>query len=128
MRVPERPEVPEATLQRLRGIVAALPECTEERAWVGLRWRVSGATVAHVFGGEDGQFRITLRGDPDEVRAFEHLGSPYFRTDWGRNVIGMVLDEDTTDWVEVAELLTISYCIQAPKRLADEVARAHDFG
>jgi hypothetical protein len=28
-----------------------------------------------------------------------------------------VLD-DETDWVEVAELVTDSYCVQAPRRLA----------
>ena len=42
----------------------------------GTRWRVGSATVAHVFGGEDQVFRITFRGEPDEVAAFEHLGEP----------------------------------------------------
>lgn len=117
----ERPDVPEEMLDRLETIVAALPECRQEPAWVGLRWRVGQTTIAHVFGGEDGQFRITLRGDPEDVRAFEHLGPPYFRAEWGRNVIGMILD-DATDWAEVAELMTVSYVIQAPARLADRIA------
>ena len=55
-------------------------------AWTGTRWRVGGATVAHVFGGEDQVFRITFRGEPDEVAAFEHMGDPYFRSGWGGNV------------------------------------------
>ena len=118
--VADRPDVPDAMLERLRAVAAGLPECHEEGAWVGTRWKVANATVAHIFGGEDGLFRITLRGDPDEVMAFEHLGPPYFRSDWGRNVIGLVLD-DTTDWVEVAELFTISWFIQAPKHLAEQV-------
>ena len=50
----------------------------------------------------------------------DSLGPPYFRSDWGRNVIGLVLD-DATDWVEVAELFTISWFIQAPKYLAEQV-------
>jgi hypothetical protein len=78
--------------------------------------------VAHVFGGEDQRFRITFRADPDEVMAFEHLGPPYFRTSWGRNVVGLVLDA-ATDWQELAELLTDSYCIQAPAALAERVPR-----
>ena len=78
--------------------------------------------MAHVFGGEDQLFRITFRGEPDEVAAFEHLGDPYFRSGWGGNVIGLLLD-DTSDWDELAELLTDSYCLQAPVRLADQVAR-----
>lgn len=111
-------------LERLRDIAAALPECLEEDAWVGVRWRVanSTATVAHVFGGEDQLFRIVLRAEPDEVIAFEHLGAPYFRTEWGANTVGMILDDDT-DWTEVAELVTDSFCLQAPQRLVDLVDR-----
>ncbi|MGO0575668.1 MmcQ/YjbR family DNA-binding protein [Ornithinimicrobium panacihumi] len=118
--MPKRPEVPESMIDRLVAVAAELPQAYAERAWVGTRWRVGKATFAHVFGGEDGLFRITLRGDPEEVAAFEHLGMPYFRAGWGGNVIGLVLD-DRTDWDEVVELFTISYCIQAPAKLAREV-------
>ncbi len=99
-----------------------MPDCDEESAWVGVRWRVGGDTVAHVFGGEDQLIRITFRAELDEVMAFEHLGEPYFRASWGRNVVGMILDE-RTDWTELAELLTDSFCLQAPARLADQVSR-----
>jgi hypothetical protein len=110
-----------AWVERLRPLID-FPGCVEEPAWTGVRWRVGSATVAHVFGGEDQRFRITFRADPDEVMAFEHLGPPYFRTSWGRNVVGLLLDGDT-DWQELAELLTDSYCIQAPASLAAEVHR-----
>ena len=40
-----------------------------------------------------------------------------FRAGWGSNVVGLLLDDDT-DWDEVVELLTDSYCLQAPARLA----------
>ena len=109
-------------LQRLGDVLNSLPECHEESAWVGIRWRVKGATVAHVFGGEDQLFRVTFRAEPDEVMALQHLGAPYFKADWGRNVVGMLLDEDT-DWEELGELLTDSYCLQAPAQLADGVHR-----
>jgi hypothetical protein len=118
--VPERPDVPTAWVDRLTEILESFPECYEEDAWVGVRWRVRRATVAHVFGGEDQLFRITFRAPPEEVMAFEHMGPPYFKTGWGGNVVGMVLDEDT-DWEELAELLTDSYCVQAPKDLAAQV-------
>ena len=117
-----RPEVPDAVLQRLRAVFERFPGCREEAAWVGVHWQVGSTTVAHVFGGEDQRIRITFRAEPDEVMAFEHLGEPYFRAGWGKNVVGLVLD-DGTDWEEVAELLTDSYCIQAPARLAAQVAR-----
>lgn len=119
--VPDRPDVPSAYLQRLRTLLD-LPECVEEPAWTGVRWRVRRATVAHVFGGEDQLFRIVFRAEPDEVLAFEHLGGPYFRAGWGTNVVGLVLD-DGTDWTELGELLTDSYCLQAPERLAARIAR-----
>ena len=120
--MPERPDVPPSWILRLGEICAAFPECEEEGAWVGVRWRVGQATVAHVFGGEDGLFRITFRAEPDEVMALEHLGAPYFRASWGRNVVGLLLDEET-DWTELAELLTDSYCVQAPAHLAGLVDR-----
>jgi hypothetical protein len=120
----DRPDVPAAWVDRLRALLA-FPGCEEEPAWTGVRWRVGGATVAHVFGGEDQLFRITFRADPDEVLAFEHLGAPYFRASWGRNVVGLVLDE-TTDWQELGELLTDSFCLQAPAPLAARVPRPGD--
>jgi hypothetical protein len=122
--MPERPDVPLAWVERLRALLD-FPQCEEQVAWTGVAWRVGSATVAHVFGGEDQLFRITFRAEPDEVMAFEHLGGPYFRGSWGRNVVGIVLDEDT-DWDELAELLTDSYCIQAPATLAAQVSRPGD--
>ncbi|MGH3357753.1 MAG: MmcQ/YjbR family DNA-binding protein [Nocardioidaceae bacterium] len=117
-----RPEVPAEWVRRLRAVLEEFPECKEEDAWVGVRWRVGQATVAHVFGGEDQLFRITFRAEPDEVMAFEHLGAPYFRVGWGGNAVGLMLDE-RTDWEELGELLTDSYGIQAPARLAGLVSR-----
>lgn len=89
---------------------------------MGTRWRVRGATVAHVFGGEDQLFRLIFRAEPGEVPAFENLGHPYFRTDWGATTVGILLDE-RTDWVEISELLTDSYCVQAPETLSAQVER-----
>ena len=116
----DRPDVPDEMLDRLDSILSVLPKTLRESAWVGQRWRVGTSTVAHVFGGEDQQFRLIFHGDPDEVTAFENLGHPYFRTGWGTNVIGLIIDEQT-DWDEVAELVRDSYRIQAPASLAAQV-------
>lgn len=115
--MPKRPPLPRGLVERVAEIMAALPEVYEEDAWTGVRWRVRKATIVHLFGGEDQRFRLVFRGDPDEVIAFENMGHPYFRAGWGSDVIGLVV-EDQTDWVEVAELLTASYCRQAPGKLA----------
>lgn len=118
----QRPPVPEAYVRRIGAVLLALPDVVQEDAWTGVRWRVHGRTVAHVFGGEDQLFRATFRGEPDEVMAFQHLGDPYFSLGWSDNGIGMLVD-DTTDWTELAELLTDSYCVQAPHHLAERVPR-----
>jgi hypothetical protein len=117
-----RPDVPREWIERLGAILGEFPECVEEPAWTGVQWRVGRDGVAHVFGGEDQLFRVVFRAEPDEVMAFTHLGGPYFKGGWGTNVVGMLLD-DETDWQELAELLTDSYCIQAPQHLADKVER-----
>lgn len=118
----DRPTVPAAWIERLSAILGTFPEVREHDAWIGMAWKARSATVAHVFGGEDQQFRITFRADPDEVVAFQHMGEPYFKASWGTNVVGLLLDDDT-DWEELAELLTDSYCIQAPTGLAEQVPR-----
>jgi hypothetical protein len=118
----DRPEVPATFVRRIGHVLNRLPECREEAAWVGTSWKVGHATVAHVFGGEDQLFRVTFRAEPDEVMALQHLGAPYFKASWGSNVVGLLLD-DHTDWDELAELLTDSYCVQAPRELAARVSR-----
>lgn len=118
----ERPLVPVEWIERISEILGAFPEVKEHDAWIGMAWKVRSATIAHIFGGEDQLFRVTFRAEPDEVVAFEHMGDPYFRTNWGGNVVGLLIDDDT-DWDEIAELLTDSYCIQAPPKLAEQVPR-----
>lgn len=120
--VAARPDVPAPYVRRIGEVLEALPECRRVDAWVGVQWRVGSTSVAHVFGGEDQLIRIVFRAEPDEVMAFQHLGPPYFRAGWGRDVVGLVLDDDT-DWEELAELLTDSYCLRAPAHLADRVPR-----
>lgn len=111
----DRPDVPDALVDRIDDVLSALRGVRREGAWTGVRWRVRTATIAHVFGGEDRLFRVVFRGEPEEVTAFEHLGHPYFRAGWGENVIGMVVD-DATDWDELAEMLADSHRLQSVRR------------
>ncbi|WP_088974543.1 MmcQ/YjbR family DNA-binding protein [Micromonospora coxensis] len=122
-------------LDRLRPICRDLPESSEEPAWVGVRWRIRRRTFAHVLTvGPDHQMAraaatdepvcvLTLRAPADEVHALVAGGAPFYRPGWRDDVLGLVLD-DTTDWDEVAELLTESYRRMAPRRLAARVALA----
>ncbi len=117
-----RAQVPDEWVERVGAVLDALPETRREKAWTGVRWVVRGANVAHLFGGEDQLIRLTFRAPMDEVAAFEHLGDPYFRVGWGGDVVGLVLD-DRLDLDELRELLTDSYCVQAPQVLVEQVDR-----
>ncbi|WP_328375218.1 MmcQ/YjbR family DNA-binding protein [Micromonospora zamorensis] len=124
-------DVPPEVLDRLRPICLGLPETYEEPAWVGTRWRIRKRTFAHVLTVDpDRQVAharaaevdepaclLTFRSPLDEIAGLLGGGHPFYKPEWGPTVVGMVLDGDT-DWDEVAELLTESYCMLAPKRLA----------
>jgi hypothetical protein len=121
---------------QVRRIVERLPEIIEEPAWIGTRWRVRGRTFAHVLPVVDGapaafaraigdrgsHVVVTFRSEGPELDALAGCGLPYFTASWGRPIGGLVID-DGTDWAEVAELLTESYCFLAPARLAARVDR-----
>ena len=128
-------DVPSEILDRLRPICRRLPETYEEPAWIGLRWRIRTRTFAHVYtpdpqrypfyarhlGGGEAPTVMTFRVPTDDLLGLTAGGFPYFRAEWGRNVVGTVLG-DHTDWTEIAELITDSYCEMAPKFLVARVA------
>lgn len=118
-------DVPEGDEARLRAICLALPDAYEERAWVGTRWRVRGRTFAHVLGVElDAVPYVVLsfRSAGDELEVLRRAGHPFVVLGWGRDAMGIVLDDDT-DWDEVRELVTESFCVLAPKKLVALVDR-----
>jgi hypothetical protein len=116
---------------RLRAICAALPETEEEPAWIGTRWRVRNKTIAHVvaieadwpkvygraFNATGPMTVVTFESSGEELTALSNLGPPFHRPSWRRTVVGLSIDDDT-DWTEVAELITESYRVLAPKSLA----------
>src|SRR4051794_39059478 len=62
---------------------------------------------------------VAMRPDPDERAALIAVGHPYFsRGPWDERLgrIAVVV-EPTTDWDEIAELVTDSYRLTAPKKL-----------
>jgi hypothetical protein len=128
--------VPPEILERLRPICLGLPETYEEPAWVGIRWRIRKRTFAHVLtvdpehqvvigrsaGAREPVCLMTFRAPGAEVQGLVASGHPFFKASWGEDVVGIVFDGDV-DWDEVAELLTDSYCVLAPKGLAARVER-----
>lgn len=121
----EYADVDVAVLERLRAIVGDLPEAYEEPAWTGIRWRIRQRTFGHVFvlDGEAGPATIlSFRAEGEELEVLKRTGHPFFVLGWGRDAMGIVLD-DGTDWEEVRELVTDSYCLMAPRKLAAKVDR-----
>jgi predicted DNA-binding protein (MmcQ/YjbR family) len=119
-------DVPDDVVTRLRDLCLALPDAHEQRAWAGTRWMVRKRTFAHVLGvaADDAAPKVVLsfRSAGEELEALRHAGHPFFVLGWGRDAIGIGLDDDI-DWNEVRELITESYCVLAPKKLAALVDR-----
>jgi hypothetical protein len=134
--MPDQVPVSDAVLARLRVACAPLPEVVEEPAWVGIRWRVRTKTFAHVLTVEDGwppayaeaaatdgpSTVLTFRSAGEELGVLSRAPKPFFKPVWFPDIVGLLID-DATDWDEVAELLTESYCALAPAKLVALVDR-----
>ena len=126
-----RPEVPVEIVARLRTICRALPEVQEQDAWVGLRWRIRGKTFAHVLmiaaGWPPAYAKAAAIAGPACVLTFRSLladvddtafrAHPFFNPVWWADIAGLILGDDT-DWDDVAALVTASYRLLAPRKLA----------
>jgi predicted DNA-binding protein (MmcQ/YjbR family) len=125
MRKIEYADVAAAVLEEIRAVCLGLPETTEKPAWTGAQWRIRNRTFAHVLAVDSPEGPVTVmtfRSSGTELEALRRTGHPFFRPAWGKDVVGMVIDGDV-DWDEVAELLTESYCVLAPKKLVGLVDR-----
>jgi len=121
----EYSDVSPGDVAELRSACLGLPEVEEQQAWAGTRWRIRRRTFAHVLSVDNAAGPVTVltfRSSGPELDALTGAGHPFFRPDWGTNVVGMVLDADV-DWAEVRELVAESYCILAPKKLVSLVDR-----
>jgi len=121
---------PDDLVARIRSVCLSLPEAHEEQAWVGTRWRIRTRTFAHVLevdsgwppayaraAGVDGPATILMfRSSSPELEALLRSGHPFFGTPWRPDEVGLVL-EAAVDWDEIAELLTESYRVLAPRTL-----------
>jgi hypothetical protein len=134
--VAQQRDVPPAVVERLRRMCLALPDAYEETAWVGIRWCIRKKTFAHVLA-IDEQWPpayaraaaatgplvvLTFKAHGEELDVLREHGRPFWAPQWRADEVGLVID-DTTDWGDVAELVTESYCVLAPKRLAAQVER-----
>jgi hypothetical protein len=136
MAQPSLPDLAPATVARVGAICLGLPEAYEEDAWRGVRWRIRQRTFAHLarVDPDDGSVFsrsapvshavdvITFRSSGAELEALARSGYPFYKPQWNPQVVGLAL-EPQVDWAEVAELLTESYLLLAPRKLARLVDR-----
>ena len=112
--------VSDAVLTRVRRICLALPETEETPAWTGRFFKIRRRTFAHVFALEDPEGHLipmlVCTADPGEREVLLRMGHPFFAPRNGAARVGVVLNA-ATDWREIAELLTESFVILAPKKL-----------
>jgi hypothetical protein len=127
----------EESIDRVRALCLALPKVVESGGvatdvgrYSGTRvigLKVSGRIVARIFvldpGGHE-RVVLWIRTDPAEREALLSGGRGFIPLrQFGPREIGVILGP-STDWTEVEELVTDSYLIMAPKKLASEVEAA----
>ncbi len=109
-------------IDRVRSLCLALPEAFEVEAWGHPTFRVGGGRGKMFCLAAQDASSIRLKADPAERPALLAHGDPFYVAPYlgSKGWIGVRLNA-RTDWDEVAELLAISYCLVAPKRLARAV-------
>jgi hypothetical protein len=129
-----RASVPGTIISRLRSISLSLPETHEETAWVGVRWRIRTKIFVHVLmidggwppayaraAGADGPACVlTFRSPMPAVDNEAFHKPPFFKPVWWPDIAGMILGSHV-DWREVSALITVSYRMLAPKKLAERM-------
>jgi hypothetical protein len=118
----DRPQPPDAIVDRLRAICRCLPDAREHVAWTGTSWRVGSTTFAHVVQIADGRppgyartfatdgptTVVTFQAPPEDREALRAEGAPYHLPPWRPGIVGVVIDGDT-DWAVLEEHVEDSY-------------------
>ena len=124
----EYADVPPELHDAVRRICVGLPEVTENPGWAGTQFHIRKRVFAHVLTVDFPAGPVTVltfRATGAELDALRRGGHPYFPPAWGADAVGRVLDTVVTDvpWDEVAEQITESYCVVAPKKLVAQLDR-----
>jgi hypothetical protein len=116
--------------ERLEGICAALPEVVITRHDQHTAFEVRGKKFAWHVVDEHGDGRVAVlckagRGDNEALVAGDptRLFLPKYVAHHGW--VGLYLDLGTIDWDEVGELVTDSYLLTAPSKLAAQVQQSN---
>ena len=114
------PKGVEAMADAVREICVALPESTAHaESWAEnfvIRRRSFCLFVGPSSPAGNTRPVLVLRATDDDLEMYLAMGHPFFEVPRNNKRIGFVLS-DKTDWDEVRELVTDSYCMIAPKKL-----------
>jgi predicted DNA-binding protein (MmcQ/YjbR family) len=111
-------------IERVRALCLALPETFEIETWDHPTFRVgSGRGKIFCIAATDGS-SVNLKADAIERDALLAQGEPFFVPPYVgvKGWVGIRLADPRTDWEEAAELIATSYCLIAPKRLAQQIS------
>lgn len=120
-------EVDEPIRKRIHALCLALPEVTvrvdeprvrtRSTAWsFDVRRRSFCLLIASEDASGEVATAIVVRADFVERDALLAVGPPYVADRGGPDRLGVVITE-TTDWIEIGELVTESYRMLAPQKL-----------
>ena len=103
-----------------REICLSLPETTEKAESWSRNFEVRRRSFC-LFLTPDSPYNNTvpvlvLRSTDDDREIYLAMGQPFFEIPRNNKRVGLALS-GTTDWDEVRELVTDSYCMIAPKKL-----------
>ena len=103
----------------VREVCLGLPEVVEHADGWARNFEIRKRSFCLVVGRDsptEGAPVLVIRSSDDDRDRFLALGHPFFEIPKNKWKIGFALGEET-DWEEVRELITDSYCLVAPKKL-----------
>lgn len=115
------PEVSDDLVERVGGLCLGLPETSVRVDKWAYSYEIRRRAFCLLLAPADPNGTpvplLVVRADPNERDVLLAIGHPFFAPRSGGDRLGVLLS-DTTDWDEIAELVTESYRILAPKKLS----------
>ncbi|MHB1927999.1 MAG: MmcQ/YjbR family DNA-binding protein [Acidimicrobiales bacterium] len=110
-------------VERARRICLALPESYEEETWGEATFRVREKIFCMAGGHDPATPSISLKASREDQQALLAQGEPFFFPAYvgPKGWIGVDLTSRRVDWTELEELITDSYRLIAPKKLAAQI-------
>jgi predicted DNA-binding protein (MmcQ/YjbR family) len=112
-------------VERVRRICLALPEAYEEETWGAATFRVRKKIFCMAAVQDPARPAVSLKVGREDQQALLAQGDPFFFPAYvgAKGWIGVDLTSRLVDWTELEELVTDSYRLIAPKKLAAQATQ-----